>query len=287
MRTPPCSRDSVHATVSSSSRRIAPTQRAAMWMRSSTNHMFCSSAPLPIISSPPSTASAGTSTSNRMRRVAVRVVVRERRIFEERDAGDAAVDQEQRRQPVVAVDDVDHDDVVVGHVAGGDEPLLGLDAEAGVGAHRGAGDAVRVGARVALGDGVGVGALAAQARLEVALDLLGRAEAEHVVGAGPAPPDGVRVAAELLVHDHLVDHRHLGAAVDLQVTGADHAGRERGVEHAPLVVGVEAVQLGLQLERDADVVDVGGGATAQVLLRGREGEVHAYSLMPRVPSTSP
>ena len=186
---------------------MAPTQRAAMWMRSSTNHMFCSSAPRPIISSPPEHGVGRHLDVEQDRRVAVRVVVRERRVLEERDAGDVAVDQEQRRQAVVAVDDVDHDDVVVGHVAGGDEPLLGLDPEAAVRAHGRAGDAAGVGAGVALGDRVRVGALAAQARLQVALDLLRRAEAEHVVGARPAPPDGVRVAAELLVHDHLLDHR--------------------------------------------------------------------------------
>ena len=63
MRWPNCSRSVAQATASSSSRRIAPTQRAAMWMRSSMNHSFWSSPPRPIMPSPPSTASAGTSQS--------------------------------------------------------------------------------------------------------------------------------------------------------------------------------------------------------------------------------
>ena len=66
MREPNCSRSIVQSTVSASSRRIAPTQRAAMWIRSSTNHSFCSSSPSPTMPGPPSTASAGSSQSNRM-----------------------------------------------------------------------------------------------------------------------------------------------------------------------------------------------------------------------------
>ena len=135
-----------------------------MWMRSSTNHAFCCSPPWPTASGPPSTASAGTSQSKRDRRVPVGVVVRERRVLEHRDAGRVAVDEEQRRQALVAVDDVDHDDEVVGPAPVGDEPLLGADAVAARGALRRAVDAGGVGAGVALGHGVGVGALAGQRR---------------------------------------------------------------------------------------------------------------------------
>jgi hypothetical protein len=63
---PNCRRSVAHAVVSSSSRRMAPTQRAAMWMRSSMNHAFCCSPPWPTASGPPSTAVSGTSQSNAM-----------------------------------------------------------------------------------------------------------------------------------------------------------------------------------------------------------------------------
>ena len=119
------------------------------------------------------------------RRMAVRVVVRERRILEELDAGHVAVDQEQRGQPRVAVHHVDHHDVVVRDVARRDEPLLGAQAPAaGPGALGRAGHAAGVRAGLALGDRVGVAALAAQRRPQVALDLLRRAVRQHVVGAG-------------------------------------------------------------------------------------------------------
>ena len=47
---------------------------------------------------PPRTASAGHHAVEAHRRVAVRVVVRERRVVDDLDAGRVAVDQEQRRQ---------------------------------------------------------------------------------------------------------------------------------------------------------------------------------------------
>ena len=147
-----------------------------MWIRSSTNHWFCSSSPRPIASLAAQHRVRRQLDVEQDRRMAVRVVVRERRILEELDARHVAVDQEQRGQPRVAVHHVDHHDVVVGDVAGRDEPLLGAQAPAaGLGALGRAGDAAGVRAGLALGDGVGVAALAAQRRLQVPLDLLRRA----------------------------------------------------------------------------------------------------------------
>ena len=67
--------------------------------------------------------------------------------------------------------------------------------------------AIREGSEPAsrLGHGVGVLALAAQGGAEVAVDLRRRAEAEHVVAALDRPPDRVRRAPELLVHEHGLD----------------------------------------------------------------------------------
>ena len=110
--------------------------------------------------------------------------------------------------------DVHHHDVEVGHVARRHEPLLG----AGCASRRPCARPCRrcragVGAGAALGDRIGVGALAAQRRLEVALDLLRRAAREHVVAAAHVPPDAVGVAAELLLHEHLLEGRPALAAV--------------------------------------------------------------------------
>ena len=62
---PNCQRPSHQATVSSRRRPIAPTQRAAMWMRSSTNQAFCCSPPRPAISGPPRIASGRSTQSKR------------------------------------------------------------------------------------------------------------------------------------------------------------------------------------------------------------------------------
>ena len=108
------------------------------------------------------------------RRVAVRVVVRELRVVDELDTGGVGLDQEQRRQPVGAVDDVGHHDQHAGDVAGGHEPLLAVDPPAAVGRDRGRRDPAGVRAGLGLGHRVGVAALAAQRRRDIALDLLGR-----------------------------------------------------------------------------------------------------------------
>ena len=65
--------------------------------------------------------------------MALRVVVGERRIVDVLDPERVAVDQEQGRQAVVAVDHVRHHDQHLRDVAAGHEPLLAIDPEAGVG----------------------------------------------------------------------------------------------------------------------------------------------------------
>ena len=213
--------------------------------------------------------------------MAVRERVRERRVVDDLDPGPVAVDEEERRQPLVAVDDVHHHDVEVGHVARRDEPLLGPDAPAGGRALGRPGDPARVGAGPALGDGVGVGPLAAQRRLQVALDLLGRPPREHVVAAAHVPPDAVGVAAQLLLHEHLLEGRPpLAADVD-GVVSADQPelagpGRDRR-----RLLGRErpAVPLRLELERDQRLVDEARGALAQVDLSGGQG-LHGRVTLP-------
>ena len=145
--------------------------------------------------------------------MAVRVVVREPRVVDELDAGGAGLDQEQRRQPLGAVDDVGHHDQHAGDVARGHEPLLAVDPPAAVRRDGGRGDAARVRAGLGLGDRVGVAALAAQRRDQVALDLLGRALEQDVVGARHVPVETVRDAAELLVDQEPLEHRPPLAAV--------------------------------------------------------------------------
>ena len=59
IRLPPCSRSIAHAVVSSISRHIEPTPRAAIPIRSSVNHERWRSSPPP---TPPIIASSATST---------------------------------------------------------------------------------------------------------------------------------------------------------------------------------------------------------------------------------
>ena len=97
--------------------------------------------------------------------MAVRVVVRERRIVDRLDAGRVRIDQEQRRSGrAVRPVGVRHHDVEVGDVARRDEPFLAAQAEAPRARARRSSDPRGVGAGLGLGHGVGVLALAAQDR---------------------------------------------------------------------------------------------------------------------------
>src|SRR5262245_36387086 len=65
--------------------------------------------------------------------MAVRVVVRERGLVDHLDAWTVRVDDEQRREPAVAVDRVRHADMSARHVTARHEPLLTVDQPAPVG----------------------------------------------------------------------------------------------------------------------------------------------------------
>ena len=175
---------------------------------------------------------------------------------------------------LLAVDErVGHDDVDGGDVAVGDEPLLAVDHPAAVVLRRGRLDPRRVGAGVGLGDRVGVVQLAAQRGLEVALDLLGRAVGQHVVGAGHVPGERVGGAAELLL-----DEEPLGLATSPGRRAPGRAGRRSGAASiasrlmrcVQLVGDLAAGALGQLLVRDQDLVDEAPRAVAQVELLGRE-----------------
>ena len=212
--------------------------------------------------------------------MAVRVVVGEGRIVHHLDPGRVAVDQEQRRQQLAVAQHVHHHDEVVGHVAGGDEPLLGAEVPAAGRLDRRAGDRTRVRPGAALGDGVRVGALAAQRRAQVPLDLLGRPAGQHVVAARHVPPDRIGVAAQLLLHQHLLDvvpaapaqlHRVV-ARVEPALAGLVADVAAVGLRQPP------AGQLRRQLQRDQHLVHEGGGAGSQLTLPGGQCEVHSKLL---------
>ena len=209
----------------------------------------------------------------------VRVVVGEGRIVHHLDPGRVAVDQKQRRQQLAVAQHVHHHDEVVGHVAGGDEPLLGAEVPAAGRLDRRAGDRTRVRPGAALGDRVRVGALAAQRRAQVPLDLLGRPAGQHVVAARHVPPDRIGVAAQLLLHQHLLDvvpaapaqlHRVV-ARVEPALAGLVADVAAVGLRQPP------AGQLRRQLQRDQHLVHEGGGAGSQLTLPGGQCEVHSSS----------
>ena len=139
------------------------------------------------------------------RRVAVGIVVGEGRVVDDLDPVERGVDDEEGRQPVGAVDQVRHHDVDRGVVAAGDEPLLAVDPEAGVGALGGGRDPRGIRAGVALGDRVGVLELAAQRRAQLPVDLLVGAVRPDVVGLGDVPDDRVGRAAVLLLDQRPLD----------------------------------------------------------------------------------
>ena len=205
IRCPPCSRSSAQAVVSSSSRHIAPTPRAAMPRRSSVNQERWRSSPPP---RPPTIASSETSTPlRRTRGMSVRVAVGEGRVVDDLHAGRRAFDQEQRGQAGPVHQRPGHDDEHRRDVAVGHEPLLAVQAPAVLGPGGGGGDAGGIRAGVLLGHRVGVVELAAQGGDQVALDLVGRPVGEDVVGAGNVPGERVGGAAELLLDQEPLDVR--------------------------------------------------------------------------------
>ena len=190
------------------------------------NHARWRSSPAPTA---PSTASSGTSTAGEADgRVAVRVGVGERRVVDDLDAGRAGLDEEQRREPLAVLDHVRDHDVDGRDVARRHEPLLAVDAEA---ARRCARAVVAIpdGSEpgVLLGHRVGVLRLAAQAGPQPAVDLLGRAVGEHVVGRRDVPREAVRRAAELLLDERPLDVAPALAAVLDRVQAAVQARGER------------------------------------------------------------
>ena len=207
--------------------------------------------------------------------MAVRIGVGERRVVDDLDAGRPALDEEQRREALAVRDHVGDDDVDRRDVARRDEPLLAVDAEAAVRAHRGGRDRRRVRARVLLGHRVGVLRLAAQAGLQPPLDLVRRAVREDVVRRRDVPREPVRRAPELLLDEAPLDVRPALPAVLDRVQAAVQARVDRGPaddvdlgrrEHA-------AGALGHLLARHEDVLDEPPRALLQLALR--RGELEA------------
>ena len=145
-----------------------------MWIRSSTNHSLVSS------SARPDPAEDRRRGDPDVGQDELRVPVGERvgvvRVVLDDDAGRVVVDQEERRPPLVAVDDEAVEDHEVGVVRSGHEPLLAVeDVLPGRRvADGGRAQGPRVGAGPVLGDGVAPRALAAERRVEVAPPLIRR-----------------------------------------------------------------------------------------------------------------
>ena len=127
MREPPCSRPSDRATVSSRSRHIAPTQRAAI--------------PQPLLGEPRALQLLATAdpadhvvlgdldVAEADRRVSLGIAVGVRGVIDDLHPAAVAIDDEQGREPLRTVDYVRHHHVDAGDVARGDEPLLGVEAD--------------------------------------------------------------------------------------------------------------------------------------------------------------
>ncbi len=244
--------------------------------RSSVNQRRWSSSPLP---TPPTTASGGhLDIAEADGRMAVGIVVRVQRVIDELHALGLRLDQEQRGEPVGAVDDVGHHDQHASDVAGGDEPLLPVDAPAGVGGDGGGGDPAGIGAGLGLGDGVGVAALAAQRGHHVALDLLGAGLDPHVVDARDVPVQTVGDTAELLVDQEPLAHRPALPAELGRDPPALQARRDRlALDVLDGLLGEPASgRLGGELQRAKDPLDV----LARPLLKGEMlvGEVGGRQL---------
>src|SRR3954447_22751516 len=205
------------------------------------------------------------------RRVPVRIGVRERRVLDDRDARERRVDQEQRRPlaPSIRDDDVDRRDV-----AGGDEPLLAVDHPAAVAPPCGGGDARRVRARVLLRHRVAVVTLAAERAPQPAVDLLGRARGEHVVGGRYVPRQRVGGAPELLLDQHPLELRPALAAVLARAQApVELRGHGLGLDARHVLIG-DLAALGLLLEREQDLLHEASCARLELGLLVLEGEAH-------------
>jgi hypothetical protein len=123
---------------------------------------------------------------------------------------------------------------------------------------------------VLLGDRVGVVQLAAQRRLEVALDLRVRAVGEDVVGAGHVPGQRVGDAPELLLDEEPLDVAPALAAVLDGVQPAAQAAGQRLVADLLDALGRQppAGALGLLLERHQDLLDERARSGLQLGLLG-------------------
>ena len=106
-----------------------------------------------------------------------------------------------------------------------------------------------------LGDRVGVVQLAAQRRPQPAVDLLGRAVGEHVVGGRDVPGERVGRAAELLLDEEPLHVRPALPAVLARVQPAGDLARQRLALDQRDVVGGEPPELRVDLARDQDLVD--------------------------------
>ncbi len=171
----------------------------------------------------------------------LRVAVGERvhvvRVVLQRHARRVVIDEEERRQPFVAVDHDAVENHEIGVVGACDEPLLAVEdvVPGGLVSHRGRRERSGVGAGGLLGDGVAAGPLAAERGIEVPLALLRRRVDQRVVGAGDVRPEPTRDLAQLLMNDHLLQDRP-ALATDLpRQRAALKSGLDRGVAKvAPL-----------------------------------------------------
>src|SRR4029453_10537876 len=109
-------------------------------------------------------------------------------------------------------------------------------------------------------------------RLEVALDLLGRAAREHVVGARHVPGQRVGRAAQLLLDEEPLGLGPTWAAVLRRVQAGRQARLDRLALDAllELVGDLAAAALGQLLVGDQDVLDEAPRAVLQVELVGGE-----------------
>ena len=140
-----------------------------------------------------------------------------------------------------------------------------------------AGQRPGVRALAGLRDRVAAVPLAAQARVQVAAPLLGRAVQQRVVAAGDEAPQAARDLTQLLVDEDLLQ-RGPALAPGGRAAGCRRGGRasmaRRLISRMRLGGERAAVALELGLERLEHVDDVGAGPLAELGLRGGEGQVH-------------
>ena len=265
------------ASASSRHRCDAPTVRAPIISRSSTNQSFVSSNPCP---TSPSTRSSPTRTSSN----AIDRVLEDERVGVLRGphqphAGRVLVDEEDRRLRRVPVDVRVHQEEVR-DIAARDVPLLAAQHPVGAVSRGGRGDHRDVGARVGLGDRVGVPAFPRARRPQEPLLLFLRAGRQRDRRAPRDVPQRARHVAPLLLHEHHLEGVEPATAVGLGVVDR----MELPVEHRPFrgggTRGREAVVLlAFELERPQHLL---GEPARFVLQRGvtlGQSHVHRGSLL--------